>query len=100
MGNRLSRAYLRSAFWRSAKCFWWSIVASSWLNSFLNAFDASAKRSAWSSASRLYLAAASLDVEVLLDRLAALERLLEAAEGVGACAWGFGEDTLSASPAL
>ena len=40
------------------------------------------------------------DVEVLLDRLAALERLLEAAEGVGACAWGFGEDTLSASPAL
>ena len=40
------------------------------------------------------------DVEVLLDRLAALERLLEAREGVRACAWGFGEDTLSASPAL
>ena len=53
-------AHLRSAFWRSAKCFWWSIVASSRLNSFLKAFDASAKRSAWSSASRLYLAAASL----------------------------------------
>ena len=53
-------AHLRSAFWRSAKCFWCSIVASSWENSFLNAFDASAKRSAWSSASRLYLAAASL----------------------------------------
>ena len=52
--------HLRSAFWRSARCFWWSIVASSWLNSFLKAFDASAKRSAWSSASRLYLAAASL----------------------------------------
>ena len=59
-GDRISRAYLRSAFWRSAKCFWCSIVASSWLNSFLKAFDASAKRSAWSSASRLYLAAASL----------------------------------------
>ena len=60
LGDRLSRAYLRSAFWRSARCFWCSIVASSWLNSFLNAFDASANRSAWSSASRLYLAAASL----------------------------------------
>ena len=33
------------------------------------------------------------DVEVLLDRLAALERLLEAAEGVGACAWWFGESS-------
>ena len=31
------------------------------------------------------------DVEVLLDRLAALERLLEAREGVRACAWCFGE---------
>ena len=40
------------------------------------------------------------DVEVLLDRLAALERLLEATEGMGACAWCFGEDTLSASAAL
>ena len=28
------------------------------------------------------------DVEALLDRLAALERLLEAREGVRACAWG------------
>ena len=40
------------------------------------------------------------DVEVLLDRLAALERLLEAAEGVGACACRFGERLCRASPAL
>ena len=35
------------------------------------------------------------DVEVLLDRLAALERLLEGGEGVRACAWCFGEGSVA-----